>query len=561
MSLKLGTKINLIFLIIILAFSVIVGSVVYQEIIKGVKEFAVEKAKGDLGLAYRYVNYKYPGDWEVKGNQLFKGATKINDNAEIVDAIGKDTGDTVTVFLKDTRVTTNVKKDGKRLVGTKASQEVVNKVLKKAETFYGEANVEGNNYQTAYMPIKNKNGEVLGMFYVGASQSIIDEILSSFLLKFVIVMALMIVISGLCISWFTLRMKKRLSAISNALQLAGEGDFTSKVIDSSKDELGILSSSLNLMSANLKNMLNEVRTTSEVVASSSEQLTASAQESSKATEFIAGSIQQVASGAENSTSSLQESALALKEVTVGVQSIAENASVITQVSSLATEKAKEGEVFVEKTVEQINAIKRSVNNSGEVINILGKRSLEIGEISRVISGIAEQTNLLALNAAIEAARAGEHGRGFAVVADEVRKLAEQSQQSSLQITGLINDIQQEMGHTHDSIEQVSVSVNDGLTIVQQTEQSFREIFQFMDKLNAQIVEMAATTEEISASVQQVSSKTTSIASISNEASMHSQSVAASAEEQLASMEEIAAATNLLSKQADELQQLINKFKV
>lgn len=559
MSLKLGAKINVIFLAVILSLSVIIGFVVYHEISIGVKEFAVEKAKGDLRLANRYLDNEYPGDWEIRDKQLYKGTKLINGNFGIVDIIGKDTDDTVTIFQGNTRIATNVIKDGKRAVGTQVSPEVEEIVLKKGKYYYGEADVAGHTYQTAYMPIKNRNNEIIGIFYVGAPDQIINKILSSFFVKFIVVVGIMIVISGVCIYWFTFRMKKRLSTITEALQLAGDGDFTTEIKDRSRDEFGVLASSYNQMSEKLKRMLHNVMATSEAVAASSEQLTASAQETSRAAGLISESIQQVAGGAEDSTSSVQESAISLQEATKAVQSIAENASVISGVSSQATEKAKEGEASVDKTVEQIKEIKRSVVTSGEVIKLLDKRSAEIGEITKVISSIAEQTNLLALNAAIEAARAGDHGRGFAVVADEVRKLAEESHKSSSQITSLISVIQKDMKQSNLSIEQVSSAVDVGLEIVQETEGNFKEISYFMKKLSTQIVEMAETAEEISASIQEVSSNIAGIASISNQTTEYSHSVAASAEQQLASMEEIATASNSLSNQADELQKLIGKF--
>ncbi|GGF93145.1 methyl-accepting chemotaxis protein [Paenibacillus abyssi] len=561
LKLRLGAKINFIVLGIVLFLSIVIGAVVVQQVSAGIKNFAIEKAKGDLELSYRYLSTKYPGDWAIQDGKLYKGTTVLNDNFEIVDEIGNDTGDTVTIFQGDTRIATNVMDGGQRAVGTQVSEAVADVVLQKGENYYGEANVRGHSYQTAYMPIKNGSGEIIGIYYVGASQQMINTTINSFLTVFIIVLAAVMVLSVLITLWFTNRLKKRLTAISSALAHAGRGDFTTVISDKSGDELGDLAVNFNDMKENLSGMIQEVLQTSEQVAASSEELTAGAEESSKATEHVTKVMQDVASGAESQNSMVEESEKALEEVTIGITNIAESSSDVAEKGKYATEKAKQGGEFVEDTVKQINTIHQSVILSGQVIQLLGQRTKEIGEMSTLITDIANQTNLLALNAAIEAARAGEHGRGFAVVAGEVRKLAEQSQQSSAQISEMINEIQIDMERSSDSINQVKFEVQGGLAIVNKTQESFMEIVTSMEQIGAQIDEMAATAQQMSASAQQVSATVAGITTISKDNALHSQNVAASSEEQLASMEEITTSAAALSGMAMKLQDLMSKFKV
>jgi methyl-accepting chemotaxis protein len=561
LNLKLGTKINFIVLSIILFLSIAIGVVVVRQITAGIKAFAIEKAKGDLNLGYRYLTNKYAGDWTIKDGKLQKGSAVLNDNLQLVDEIGNDNGDTVTIFQGDTRIATNVMKDGKRALGTKVSQEVASVVLKEGKNYYGEANVAGLNYQTAYMPIKNGNGETIGIFYVGASQAMIDKTISSFIKVFIIVLIAIIVLSILIIMWFTRRLNHRLSIISTALDRAGSGDFTSKISDDSGDELSDLANSFNEMRDNLGSMIKKVLQMSHQVAHSSVELTAGAEQSSQAAEQITAIIQQVSSGAESQTTMVEETEKALEEVAIGIQNIAESSTDIAEKGKYAFEKAKQGGQFVEDTAKQIDTIYHSVNETGEAMKLLDQRSREIGEISTLISDIANQTNLLALNAAIEAARAGEQGKGFAVVASEVRKLAEQSQRSSARISVLIHEIQNNMVRSTDSISQVKLEVQNGLSVVGKTQGNFIEILRSMGQIGSQIDEMATTAQQMSACTQEVSATVAGITRISQENTMHTQSVAASTEEQLASMEEISASSAALSEIATNLQEQMTKFKI
>lgn len=377
-----------------------------------------------------------------------------------------------------------------------------------------------------------------------------------------IIIILVAMILSIAFGWFIAQMISRpLKKVVTLVGQVANGDLTHSTDIDTKDEVGVLASSMNKMVISLRELMQDVMNTSQQVAASSEELTASAEQTSRATEEITTTIQGIAEGAEASTVNLEESSTGLEEVTLGIQNIAESSNSISEASSLATSQAKMGGEYVGKTVQQIQSINESVNESSKAIGSLDKRSQEIGEITKVITEIANQTNLLALNAAIEAARAGEHGKGFAVVADEVRKLAEQSQQSSKQISDLIYEIQLDMTRSNNSIEQVKLEVKEGLMIVGKTEESFEVILNSLDKVGMQIDDLAATAEQMSASAQEVSAHVVSSTSMSRESSMNSQTVAAATEEQLASMEEISSASNNLSVMSMNLQELVSKFKL
>ena len=240
--------------------------------------------------------------------------------------------------------------------------------------------------------------------------------------------------------------------------------------------------------------------------------------------------------------------------------IADISSAVTDLSQHATLQANEGGQVVQETKNQMQSIHSSVTDSNTKIQTLHERSQQITSILDVITSIADQTNLLALNAAIEAARAGEHGKGFAVVADEVRKLAEQSQESAKQIFELIRGIQTETEQSVNIMAKVSDDVQNGLRVTDEAIAKFQVIMTSMNEITPRMEEVSSASEQMSASVQEVTAVTEDLAFSAKGNAAASEDVAASTEEQLASMEEINASAQALAHMADELKQLVSQFK-
>ncbi|CAF1889992.1 methyl-accepting chemotaxis protein TlpC [Bacillus subtilis] len=560
-KMKLGTKILCLVFVVILLFSASVGTVMLKEITENMKQMATEKAKGDLALSSTYIDDVMSGDWQVKNNKLYKGQTQINGNEDIVDLLGEKTGDTITIFQGDTRVATNVMKNGERAVGTQASSEVIAAVLKKGKRFYGQADVAGSSYQTAYMPLKDQNGNIIGMLYTGANQSILASLTQSLFTQFAIVLVIVIIVSVILVLVFTRKINKRLNALKSAFESAGNGDMTIEVSDKTGDELSELSVYYNKMRMKLNDTIQTVQQSALQLASASQQLSAGAEETNQASEKITEAVQQIANGAQDQITRIESSESSLKQASADIRDISANTAAIADKGQLAQSKADIGQKEIANVQAQMDAIHQSIQKSGEIIHQLDGRSKQIEQILSVITQIADQTNLLALNAAIEAARAGEQGKGFAVVADEVRKLAEESQQSAGQISKLIIEIQKDMNRSARSVEHVKTEAAEGVTMIQRTRDAFKEIAAATGEISAEISDLSASVTNISASAHHINDSFAANTADIKESTKNTRQAAALTEEQFAAMEEITAASETLSQLAEELTGIISQFKM
>lgn len=422
---------------------------------------------------------------------------------------------------------------------------------------------------------------------------------------------------GFALSFYLTRSITRpVNALSGYLNQAAEGDLTIDNINvSTQDEIGVMAAAFNKMVENLKDMISQINTTSATVASTSEQLAANANQASLATQQVAAAvgevakgnneqttnvnqtvettnqlilaIEQIAKGAQEQSQNVMQTADIVNQMAAAIQDVAANSQAVSTAAVQTAEVAEKGGEAVKKSVDGMERIRQSVFDTANKIKELGEHSQQIGEIIQVIDDIAEQTNLLALNAAIEAARAGEHGKGFAVVADEVRKLAERSSKATKEIAGLITNIQR---GTENAVKAMEVGTgeveagaqlahNAGLAldeIVQQVKRSVEqvesisaaseemaassaEVIRAIDNVSAITEENTAATEQMTASSSQVMNAMQNIAAISEESGAAAEEVSASIEETTASVEEIATSAKALAETADELKEIVGRF--
>lgn len=340
------------------------------------------------------------------------------------------------------------------------------------------------------------------------------------------------------------------------------GDLSNQdIVVKTKDEIGQLGTSFNAMKNNLASLIKNIQMNSEQVSAAAQELSASTEEITATTEDVTMRVSDTAERSQISAHASNESARAMDETAAGVQRIAEATQKLHSNSLDASETAKNGGKIIHDAQHQMSIISTSTNSVNELVQKLAQQTEEINNISQIITAITDQTNLLALNAAIEAARAGEHGKGFAVVADEVRKLAEQSKESANSIVNLTLEIKADTENVERAVSDSLISVDDGVKIITNAGDSFTSIVHAVTQMSTQIEEVSATSEQLSASAEQVTASVNEIATGANESSSDLEMIAASVEEQTATMQQVNAVAVTLSDNAQNLQQEIQKFKV
>lgn len=556
LQLKLVTTMIAILLVICLSISV----VAIQNMKAQINASAIQKVKSDQATGLAIIDALYPGQWQVKDGVLYKGSIALNDHTEVVDKIGQMTSDTVTLFAKDTRITTNVMRDGKRAVGTKAAPEVADTVLKQGQTYIGEAEVVGITYQTFYAPLRDSQGTVVGMFYVGASKEFADKLMNDFFVNFAVV-AFVVLLGGCALVWFVgRRLTKPIIAVGVTMGQVAEGNLQIEPLsNNSNDEIGDLCRSLNQMIDNLRQLVTQVSQSAELVAASSQELSANADESSRAAEQVATAIVEVAGDNEKQVQTMGQTVIVIEDMTARIQQAAANTKLVDDMTDKTTQAADSGSEAIDRAVRQMQDIERSVGRSAQVVSKLNGHSAEIGKIVETIAAIAAQTNLLALNAAIEAARAGEQGRGFAVVADEVRKLAEQSGTATKQIAALIHQVRVDTAEAVTVMKAGINEVSSGAEIVSTAGQSFGDIHRLVGLVAAQIKDIATVTNDLAAGSQQIVDSIRHMETTTANMAVQTQSVSDASQEQLASMEEVASASQALAELAQDLQNTVSRF--
>ncbi|KGR79676.1 methyl-accepting chemotaxis protein [Ureibacillus sinduriensis] len=375
-------------------------------------------------------------------------------------------------------------------------------------------------------------------------------------------MGLSIIIGGVLVFLISRMVSNHLNRVVDISRQVADGNLDVSLIEyDGNDEVGKLAQATNMMVTNLRAIISQTAEVSETVNSRSEELTQAANEVKKGTEQVAITMQELTLGAESQANSAMSLTSSMESFLTKIEEANENGVVVSKSSTEVLDVTKNGGQLMEKSVHQMAVIDQIVKDAVQKVKGLDTQTQEISKLVAVINTIAEQTNLLALNAAIEAARAGEHGKGFAVVADEVRKLAEQVSESISDITNIVSNIQLESTAVAESLQIGYHEVEKGTNQIQTTGESFTVIYQSIKQMSQNIETITSNLTGMTVQSRKMNDVIEGIAAVSEESVAGVEETAASTEQTSSSMEEVARSSEELSKLAETLNTQVRKFKL
>lgn len=548
---------------IILALSI--NCIAYYQIKSLSSSLLEKKLVSNTSLALDIAGNMYPGDWSVENGKLKKGEFILNNNYELVDKIKRLTGDDCTIFLGDTRIATTVQVNGQRKANTSADDNVVRAVLKKGETYIKPAQVVGMEYLTAYTPIKDKNGNIIGMFFLGTPSGLIKA--TAFKSALLITLVLLAVISLLCVFVWLFIIKKVMQTAKNtyaALDRISQGDLSFTICSDflqAEAELAQMASALNNTLISMKNMINEVKSNTEEGIQKKKIIEQSLYDLEINSSEVASSIEQVARGASEQARDLQASLQEIDELSRSIEEIAGNTGTIYKYMGKINAHVKNGNEHMLQLRDCMNNISNNYNQVAGLMDKLREAASQINNITSVMTAIAEQTNLLSLNASIEAARAGEHGRGFAVVAAEIAKLAENSKRSAKEIASLIHEIVSSVDITSHSLRNTGDSISAQIRAAEYTIENFGQIVMSVEKAVPLIQDIYENINTTKTASRQLVAHLEAISAITQQNSASSEEVSASSEEMAALITNINELLQDLNKAMYKLGNSVGRFKI
>ncbi|OAB41049.1 methyl-accepting chemotaxis protein [Paenibacillus antarcticus] len=442
--------------------------------------------------------------------------------------------------------------------GTDLSKESTLESMHNSKSGTLQTTVKGEGAKLIYTTNPLTGWKIIGVLY----DSELDDLKGPIIINTLLTILASLILLAIILYFVNKVFVKPIKKITQIAEKMATGDLSEDIVPlQTKDEIGELSRAFKTMTIQFRHLVGNLTNSTQGLYQAADVLNEEITSTAGAASRIYDVNKQVTDSSIIQAQSTREISRAVQESAIGINSIASSASEISDISDQTFKTADEGSSSVLQTMYQMNSIDVALTNSSDAVQSLMDKVKEIGAIATIINSIATETNLLSLNASIEAARAGDAGKGFSVVANEVKKLSAQSSEAAKQISALISEINDKTKKSVDALVEVKTEVSDGITLSTTVNTLFSGIMDNMSKLNSEIQSLSATSEEIAASSEEISSSAEELSSISNSNSANSQNALEDTQTQKTSITRINEQVNIVLQTAEKVKCDVEKFKI
>ena len=507
------------------------------------------------------------GEFDLNEDKLYKGEFNVSDAVEIADDIKKAADTDITVFYGDTRYMTSVlDEQGNRVVGTKAGDQVIEKVLKNGEELFStNVDVVGHPYFGYYLPLyETGTTNIVGMVFAGMPQADAKAQITKIISLIAGVFGILFLLCAVVMFVVIRKMVKALRMDADALEQVAKGKLNTQLNEASlkrKDEVGHISRSIMTLKTELTEIIGNIKDQGKALSDSSVYLSEKAETSADHIGQVERAVEEIAQGATGQAEETQKATEnviimgnMIEETTGEIDAMNENAKLIKQLGQTAIDTLKDLQTINQRTKESIDIIYEQTNTTNS-------SAQKIKEATALITDIAEETNLLSLNASIEAARAGEQGRGFAVVAAQIQKLAEQSNESARQIEEIITSLLADSEKAVDTMEEVKDIMGQQNDNVMKTDEQVNQVLGQVDQAIEAIGRVAVKTEKLNEARINVTDTVQNLTAVAQENAASTQQSAASVNQVSEIIQDIAESAKQLTDIAEKLDKDMALFEV
>lgn len=555
---SIRVKILLAALIPLVLMATVVTVYAVASMKSGIQEEAIEGLDTLCNSIMEAYDGFAPGDYELEDNNLMKGDYNVSEHVEIIDHLVENTNAEFTIFYNDTRMCTSLKdaETGKRMVGTKCSEEVAQSCLKEGKDYQStNITINNQNFYAIYKPLKNEDGSIIGMVFAAKPSQDVDSLIRTHAIAIAGAALVFAIIAALVVFFTVNRVCVLLNRATGILNQLSKGDLTitiDKRVVNRGDELGVMGRAMTNLIAELRGVVTDIKDSSEVLSGSSRDLDQFSKDTSDTSVEITRAVDDMSQGAVSQAEDIENATLEVGSMGSAIEQIVSKVGNLYD-SSVEIEKSKdEVVVIVKELAASGEQTSQAVERIDKQVKLTDESVTKIQEAVSLITSIAEETNLLSLNASIEAARAGEAGKGFAVVATQIQKLAEESNHSAASIADVINNLSMESKTTVEAMNDMREIIEEQQKKLKETENNFAVLSQGIQQSLEAVTEIRSDSETCDAARTKVIDIISNLSAVSEEN-------AAATEETSASMQQLDSTMTILADKSAQLGKLANEM--